>query len=218
MQVWIRSLTQLAYRPNTIVARWRAARMRAFRELVKPPPGARIVDLGGTVQMWSLVEHDYRITLVNLPGGYGADADAAKAAGIDFVLGDACDLKATFGSQSFDVVFSNSVIEHVGGAERQAAFANEVRRLAPAYWVQTPSDRFPIEPHTGVPYYFRLPQSAREALERRWYAKLPAWTETIRGTTVLSRARMQELFPDADLFIEKKFLFEKSYACYRPAR
>ena len=123
MQVWIRSLTQLAYRPNTIVARWRAARMRAFRELVKPPPGARIVDLGGTVQMWSLVEHDYRITLVNLPGGYGADADAAKAAGIDFVLGDACDLKATFGSQSFDVVFSNSVIEHVGG-EPQAPVWN----------------------------------------------------------------------------------------------
>jgi len=54
---------------------------------------------------------------------------------------------------SFDAVYSNSTIEHVGDESRQALFAAAVRRLAPAYWVQTPSSHFPIEIHTGVSLY-----------------------------------------------------------------
>jgi hypothetical protein len=134
------------------------------------------------------------------------------------VEGDACDLGSVFADGTFDIVFSNSVVEHVGDHERRAAFAREVRRLGRAYWVQTPSDRFPIEAHTGVPYYFRLPEFARKALERRWHQKLPAWTDFIRGTCVVSRGEMLDLFPGAELYVEKKLLLEKSYACYLPWR
>ena len=214
MQLLIRRLSQLAYSGDSIVGRWRALRMRAFQELVRPPAKARIVDLGGTTHMWNLLSHDYHVTLVNLPGSY-SDGERSTP-NVELVEGDACDLSQTFADGSFDIVFSNSVIEHVGDASRQAAFASEVRRLGRAYWVQTPSDRFPIEAHTGVPYYFRLPEAARKALVQRWHEKLPAWTEFIRGTTVLSRARMQELFPSSELYVERKLLFEKSYACYQP--
>ncbi|WP_255695553.1 methyltransferase domain-containing protein [Rhodohalobacter sp. 614A] len=54
-----------------------------------------------------------------------------------YVQGDALDMHM-FEDKSFDVVFSNSVIEHVGSFENQRRFADEVRRVGKAYWVQTP--------------------------------------------------------------------------------
>jgi len=216
MQLLIRRLSQFAYAGNTFVARWRAVRMEAFQNLVRPPAKARIIDLGGTTHMWKLVPHDYHVTLVNLPGSYSEEERRTRPDNVEFIEGDACDLGARFQDGAFDVVFSNSVIEHVGDHPRRAAFAREVKRLGRAYWIQTPSDRFPIEAHTGVPYYFRLPEFAREALVARWEKKLPAWTEFIRGTCVVSRAEMQELFPRSELYLERKLLLEKSYAVYRP--
>ncbi|HIJ72480.1 MAG TPA: class I SAM-dependent methyltransferase [Candidatus Hydrogenedentes bacterium] len=213
MQVLLRRLTGWAYSGDTMVARWRRERMEAFVRLVNPPPGCRVVDLGGTESLWSLFDHDFRVTLVNLPN---AERPSGELAGLTLVEGDACDLGGVFSDNSFDVVFSNSVIEHVGGAERQAQFSGEVRRLAPAYWVQTPSARFPIEPHTGVPLYWQLPGAVRARLHRGWEGKLPNWAEMAAKTRVLSRRRIKELFPDGQLYVERRFLLEKSYAAYRP--
>jgi predicted SAM-dependent methyltransferase len=61
---------------------------------------------------------------------------------IEPLVGDATDL-GTWEDDSFDIVFSNSVIEHLETLEAQAAMAREVRRLAPSYWVQTPTSGFP---------------------------------------------------------------------------
>jgi hypothetical protein len=218
MQTLIRKLSDVVYSGDNFVSRWRAQRMSRFLELVNPPPRARIVDLGGTAHLWTLIDHEFAVTLVNLPGTYDLAREKAAALGVTLVEADACDMHDRFEDQSFDVVFSNSVIEHVGDAAKQDAFAREVRRLAPAYWVQTPSDRFPIEPHTGVPYYWRLPEPARVRLQSTWKRRLPAWAEFIQGTRVLSRARMQELFPNAELYVENKLGFEKSYACFAPSR
>ena len=62
-----------------------------------------------------------------------------------------------FGDASFDIAFSNSVIEHLSTFENQARMAAEVRRVARAYWVQTPNFWFPIEPHFLVPAWHWLP-------------------------------------------------------------
>lgn len=210
-QIWIRRFTENAYRTDSKLQRWRAERMRRMLELVHPPTGARVVDLGGTPYVWSLIEHSFHVTLVNLPGGTKPADDEHYR----FVQADACDLKAHFPDYSFDLAFSNSVIEHVGDEPRQALFAAEVQRLAKAYWVQTPSTRFPIEAHTGIPFYWRYPQWVRGALLRRWDRSLPAWCAMIRETRVLSRRRMEELFPGAEFFTERRFGFEKSYAAYR---
>lgn len=108
------------------------------------------------------------------------------------------------------------MIEHVGGPEKQAAFSREVHRLADAYWVQTPSSRFPLEVHTGMPLYWQWPEFARRWINRRWQRNLPAFQRMIAGTTVLTRHRMAELFPDGSVFIERIGFFEKSYAFYKP--
>jgi hypothetical protein len=189
--------------------------MLAMVQRVKVPPGARIVDLGGTPQVWESFEHDFDVTLVNLPKRPGAEAPALGPR-MRVVQADACDLARLFEDRSFDLAFSNSVIEHVGGPARRGAFASEARRLARAYWVQTPSNRFPIEAHTGVPFYFSLPAPMRASLHRRWERELPEWYAMIAGTDVVERAEMERLFPDAESYTERVLGLEKSYSFYRP--
>ncbi|MFB2983473.1 class I SAM-dependent methyltransferase [Microseira sp. BLCC-F43] len=213
MQLLIRKISSRAYSSKSIVQAWRRQRMASFLDLVKPPKQALILDLGGTPYMWQLFDHDFEIALVNLPGSFNSTNPVKN---ITFVEGDATDLSRIFKDKYFDVVFSNSVIEHVGNEQKQAAFAAEVHRLAKAYWIQTPSDRCPIECHTGMPYYWKLPNWVRDRLMRSWEEKLPAWAEFIKQTRVLSRQRMHQLFPDAEMYVERQFLFEKSYSAYRP--
>lgn len=213
VQHTLRSATRWAYSSRySPTRRWRSQRLEAFLHLVQPPPGARVVDLGGTPYMWSLFPNDFHVTLVNLPGSHRGEVPGR----FTVVEADACELGEVFDDQSFDVVFSNSVIEHVGPEDRQAAFAREVRRLAPAYWVQTPSPRFPIEAHTGVPFYWQRTQARRDRHVARWRAELDVWAEMIANTRVLDGRRMRELFPGGGLWSERLLGIEKSISAFRP--
>ncbi len=213
MQILLRRLLERLYAKEGIARKWRESRFRRFCELIGVPAGAKIIDLGGTQYNWELVENDYHVTIVNLPRINKKNEDTEK---FHFVAADATDLSDLFPDKTFDIVFSNSVIEHVGDDRSVEKFSNEVKRLGKAYWVQTPSKRFPIEPHTGVPFFWRLPTSIRMKLLDRWEKKLPAWTEMIRGTRLITEKHMRRLFPDAEVYYEKKLgIFEKSYSFYK---
>ena len=118
--------------------------MQKFRQLAGIWPGMRVLDLGGTAAIWRLVDVPLDITILNLPGSVGELQGTGHT--MRAVEGDACDV-AQFEDGSFDLVFSNSVIEHVGPEPKQRAFAAEVLRLGKAFWVQTPSKWFPVEAH-----------------------------------------------------------------------
>lgn len=163
LQTQIRKISEWLYSKDSIVKQWRLKRIQRFLNVVKPPKGARIIDLGGSVYMWDLIDGDFDITIVNLPGTL---SESEKTSDYQIIEADATDLSEVFEDKSFDIVFSNSVIEHVGDEEQQSAFAAEVRRLADAYWIQTPSVLSPVEVHTGVPFYWRLPQAIRHRLLR----------------------------------------------------
>jgi hypothetical protein len=194
---------------------WRRKRMATMLQLVGIPQGARIVDLGGTHEIWQGFEHGFHITLVNLPEASGP---GVRHPAFSYVYQDACDLTDVFPDLSFDFAFSNSTIEHVGDEARQEQFAREVRRLANSYWVQTPSDKFPLEAHTYVPFYWKLPPSVRGWMMRRWKCRVPAWSEMVEGTRVLTRQRMQDLFPNGRCYVERLYGLEKSCAYYRPCQ
>jgi len=171
----------------------------------------RILDLGGQPEIWQHILQPLNITILNLPG---ITVPVSKSVHyITYIEGDACNV-AQYEDFSFDVVFSNSVIEHVGDNEQQKSFANEVHRLAKSYWIQTPSKYFPIEAHCGIPFWWYLPRSFRELMIERWRKKLPKWTEMVEGTTVLTKARIKELFPQATIKSESVFGFVKSYIAY----
>lgn len=77
-------------------------------------------------------------------------------------------LALPFRDQSFDVVHSSAVIEHVGSFARQRAFLEECCRVARrAVFVTTPNRWFPIEFHTVLPLVHWLPKPMFRTLMRR---------------------------------------------------
>jgi hypothetical protein len=120
-----------------------------------------ILDVGGTPETWDLLDIRPRVILLNTPRTHDELA-AAKT----WVAGDGRMLP--FRDASFDIVFSNSVIEHVGDVESQRRFAAEIMRVGRAYWVQTPNRRFPVEQHLLTPFIHWLPKPIQRAIVPRF--------------------------------------------------
>jgi ubiquinone/menaquinone biosynthesis C-methylase UbiE len=192
---------------------WRKRRMEEFIKLVRPCKGCKIIDLGGLPQFWETIGIDLDITLVNLPEALATEQGSFKHQ-YRFIEADACE-HLDFADYSFDIAFSNSVIEHVGSLERQEAFAATIRRLAPSYWIQTPSMWFPIEAHCHLPYWWFYPSSLQNAWIRRWQkqGKVFKWKQ-MSETRVLSLERLKFLFPEANVYTECVAGFPKSYSMY----
>ena len=85
--------------------------------------------------------------------------------GVDRVAADGCVLP--FPNGAFDVVFSNSVIEHLTTRERQQQFANEVTRVGKRFCVHTPNRWFPVETHLLTPFVHYLPKRCQAPVVRR---------------------------------------------------
>ncbi|MEY5013109.1 MAG: hypothetical protein RLY69_824 [Verrucomicrobiota bacterium] len=179
---------------------------------------ADIIDIGGTSRFWKtaigpvLDEFNAQVLVVNLPG-----VEKPRREGrMTFEDSDGCDL-SRYGDASFDIAFSNSVIEHVGDWKRMRSFANEVRRVAKAYFVQTPNFWFPVEPHCVTPFFHWLPFASRVWLLRRfdlgyWRGRrsVDAAVATAESAKLLSAPMMQELFPEARIMKERFFFMPKS--------
>lgn len=197
---------------KSVSPRARAARMKYFEDVMQVKPGQRVIDLGGSTKIWQYVSTPLNVTIVNLEG-QNIDDFTYGMHQFRIVRGDATNL-IDFPDGSFDIAFSNSCIEHVGDGEHQAAFAREVRRLAPSYFVQTPSIHFPIEAHTGLPLWWHYSDAVQQSFIRRWRKQRPVYGEFIAGTRVLTPSTLSTLFHDAELRVERVFGFTKSHiAC-----
>lgn len=194
------------------------------------PGPFRIVDLGGSFAYWDrvgldfLAAHDIRVTCINRSEGE-LKLDRPGGDRLTAEIGDACRL-THYADDSFDLVHSNSVVEHVGGYADMQAFAAETRRLAPAYYVQTPYAWFPIDPHfPRLPFYHWLPVSLQLKAQRRfklgWAGPARDVAHAMRhieGTVLLDRTRMRDLFPDARHRFERLALLPKSMIAEREQR
>ena len=122
----------------------------------------------------------------------------------------ACDAKRLcFTESEFDIVFSNSVIEHV---DDHKMVADEIRRVGRAYWVQTPNFYFPIEPHTFIPFLQFFPLKVRPYLVQYFAPKeRRGLKREILGIQLLKRRELEMLFPEAQIWEEKMFGMTKSF-------
>lgn len=188
----------------------RGARIRLFIKIMRPVHGTKILDLGGQPTIWDFVDIPLVITCVNLPGI--AMIDHQTHHDITYVEGDACHLP-NFKFGDFDIVFSNSVIEHVGNSGKQMQFAHEVMRLSNNYWIQTPCKEFPIEAHSGMPFWWYYPSWMRTYFLSQWSKKLPGWTEMVATTTVIQKRDLKTMLPNAQILTEW-FIFPKSLIAY----
>ena len=202
----------------------RSRRFEAFARLIddlskRNVRPVRILDIGGTNAFWEqrgwAGRESVQLVLFNL------ELEPRLHPNIEARVGDATDL-SEFPDGAFDVVFSNSVIEHLESFERQAAMAAEVRRLAPRYWVQTPNFWFPVEPHFLTPGWHWLPARLRIALLRRrrwgWRGPCPDPEQAkalVSEIRLMRRNELRNLFPDAILNEERIGPLVKSFVAAR---
>jgi hypothetical protein len=202
---------------DVFLRRFRRRRMRAFAAAFRVGPDTTVLDVGGTPYNWQWLEPRCRLTLLNLePPAEGAELPAGARA----VVGSGARLG--FRDGAFDVAFSNSVIEHLGSFERQAAFASELRRVGRGVWVQTPARSFPIEPHLLAIGIHWLPRRWQRRLVRRaslwgWLSRpsaerIEAFLAEIR---LLDGQEMQRLFPDCEIRRERVLGLTKAYVAVR---
>jgi hypothetical protein len=164
-----------------------------------------IIDLGGTVDAWIRAPlRPASVHVVNLE----SPADEIPA-WIRADQADACSLPASIAGGSYDLVFSNSVIEHVGGHAQRMRFADSVHKLANRHWVQTPYRYFPIEPHWLFPGFQFLPLNIRAEISCRWpLVHTPSQNKddglrAAMGVELLSCTEMAFYFPDSRLRFER---------------
>jgi len=193
--------------------------MAKLERLLEITPRTRILDVGGTAANWALLKVQPKVTIVNLPR-----AMEPGEAGLPWIFADGCPLP--FRDKSFDVVFSNSVIEHVGEPLRHQQFAREIARVGVRYFVQTPNRWFPVEHHLLTPLIHFLPRSWQRRLVGRftvgeWIARpRPDQREFflehyLRDIRLLDGRAMRRLFPDARLIRERFLGFTKSLIAVR---
>lgn len=213
---------------RSLVSRLRQKRLSHFSLLIdriyKEKGGVRLLDLGGTISYWERLPVNYlesknvHITVINLQEPIDAPESNER---YSYLVANACDLNF-FDDLSFDLVHSNSVIEHVGDWQKMKSFANEARRLAPYYYVQVPHYWFPFEPHFMLPFFHWLPKPWRVSLVLRFsLGYFPRQSTVDEAVCVVECARLldfkmfEALFPDARMTRERLFFMTKSLIATR---
>ena len=204
---------------RTLGKKFRQKRFKIFLDKIKLINGPiRILDIGGKFNFWEDmgikklfdINEQISITLINL------NKENIKHDSFTSIIGNATDLKQ-FNDNEFDIVFSNSVIEHLFNYEEQRKMANESMRVATNYFIQTPNKYFLIEPH----YFFPLFQFMPYGLKKFFMMK----TKFVLGKfhdkksvqrahdeiRLLSKKELNNLFPDGKIYNEKIFGFNKSF-------
>lgn len=187
----------------------------------------RVLDVGGTANFWrpimpSLEGMDVRITVLNLEPRSGADDET-----FTYVVGDACALE--YEDNAFDIVVSNSVIEHVEDPagvvtwRAQRRYASEVRRVGKSFYVQAPYFWFPVEPHYRRLFFHWLPLPLQAWMlmnfdlrgGRKSGSLHDAYERLDKHPRLPTFGDMKLLFPDARIEREGFALLTKSLTAIR---
>jgi hypothetical protein len=212
--------------PSSLGSRFRRRRIAPLldmaAEVARRKGHCSILDIGGRRSYWLIVpeaywqRHAVSVVIANIDGTRGGGPDGP----FSYAYADACSLP--YPDKAFDILHSNSVIEHVGGWDRQIAFSREVDRVGIGYFVQTPNYWFPWEPHFGMPGFQFLPMPLQVSLimsrRRGWQQQTPtvaAAMRSIESCRLLDARRFAALFPGAELVRERLFGLTKSLIAVR---
>lgn len=201
---------------SSLANRFRRKRFQIFlrylNSLEKP---VHIFDIGGTQNYWyqmGLAEDmNYHITLLN------KHHESVKYRNMDFIHADACDL-GKLDLSDYDIIHSNSLIEHLDSFERQKYLADAVISSGKPYFIQTPNYWFPFEPHFLFPCFQFLPFAIRKFLVMNfnlgWYKKCKDEEEAdrlINSVRLLKLSELKTLFPQGFVITERFLLLPKSF-------
>lgn len=203
--------------PYSLTHRIRQKRTEEFKRTFPDLADMRVLDLGGTAVSWRVNGLRARsVTIVNLD-----EVGDPQEDWLEYVRGDAC----AGGFGKFDLVFSNSLMEHLGGHTRRRQFADVVRESAPSWWIQTPYRYFPIEPHWVFPGFQFMPFRTRVFISQHWsMLHMPAEKdrtsaeELVASVELISASEMRSYFPNSQIWFERIAGVPKSIVSLRVAK
>lgn len=196
--------------PNSLGAKFRKRRQAVFESLFfshfSADQPVSILDVGGTPEFWKMSKildlPHLSITLLNL------SQTQTSHPKLQSVAGDATAMPE-YTDSSFDLVFSNSVIEHLYTFENQQKMAAEILRIGKKHFIQTPNRHFPIEAHYALPLaqfwpksilFWTLTQTKLSRLQRWSPSAANQYLDEIR---LLDIKEMSQLFPESNLYLER---------------
>ena len=198
--------------------RFREKRIRFFLDALHPGDATTILDVGGNVYDWEgIVPISSQITILNVAP---TDSSSEYPARFTYKMGDARHLP--FPDQSFDIIYANSVIEHLRTYDDQKLFAQEALRVGRGVFIQTPNRWFPVEPHFVTLFLHYLPKKLQRLFLPRCSLRglfrfgdnveLRKLFEELR---LLSPGEMKELFPGCAIHRERLLGLPKSLIAIR---
>lgn len=188
-----------------------------FKILNNMPKPVSILDLGGKINFWENREiagnNDFKLTILNL------EKETTNYSNILTIKGNISELNM-FKKNSFDVVFSNSVIEHLYNFENQKKMANEILRIGRYHIIQTPNKYFLVEPHYVFPFFQFFPKKLQfEILTKTKLCRLKKWDKQfarqyIDEIRLMSSKELKEIFPESKIYFEKILWMTKSFTVH----
>jgi len=213
--------------PNSLGSKFRLKRtaqlLLLMEKCFKRYGHVNVLDIGGRANYWDIIPDNLfhkmkmSVTMVNTQSELDVSTvKNSKSKHFVEIIGNGCSLPH-LKSNSFQIVHSNSVIEHVGEWKQMKKMAKEITRLAPFHYVQTPAYWFPIEPHFMTPFFHWLPEPLRVSLlmkfnlghMSRQHTTSDA-VEVVQSAHLLDEKMMQSLFPDSQIKKEKCLFMTKS--------
>jgi hypothetical protein len=206
---------------SSFAYKMRNKRMRIFEGIfdTQLTKEINILDIGGTTEFWHICGYHNRqnikITLLNL------FKEETGFSNIISIKGNACTM-SQFCDKSFDIVFSNSLIEHVGCFSDQLLAAKEIARIGKGYFIQTPNYWFPLEPHFFFLGFQFLPLQFKAFFLRNfslgYFDKTPNKSKSLEianSVHLLSMKKLKKLFPEASFIKEHVLGLSKSLIAYK---
>jgi hypothetical protein len=201
----LQKYVQSPYTPGSLGYRARAKRFQTLLARFPDFQEMSVLDVGGDVRDWKS-HPDARPAHVTILSD-GAEMLKEPEPWMTPLHADACDPGAL--PAGFDLIYSNSVIEHVGGPYRRRQFAENILRASPHYWIQTPYRYFVLEPHVVFPGFQFLPLAIQARIAKRWPLALPHTKPEFDpigyclAHDLLSKTELRSLFPAADILHER---------------
>jgi hypothetical protein len=212
-------LRKIASSNNTdnLSSKFRRKRFKIFQTYIAKVKLTRpkILDVGGTEDYWNQINLIFGTNFQPIINNISKDE--LNQGNFNGIVDDGKCL-SSIKDNSFDITYSNSVIEHLSTFEDQQKMTNNLQRVAQYYFVQTPAFIFPFEPHFLFPFFHWLPRMIRIWLVLHinlgWFKKCNTKMEaelSVDSIRILKKRELRILFKDATLIKENFLMMSKSY-------
>ena len=177
----------------------------------------RLLDIGGTFAFWERMglrqEHQLSVSLLNNHHIDKSQIDYSPCYDyIDNVYGDANELTRT-DFANYDVVFSNSMLEHLDSKTSQERLTAEILASGKPFFIQVPNKYSLIDPHFPhpfVPFFAAYPKTLQTRLLTigafgggEKYRSLEQARERFKYYNPISRGQIRKLLPPAHIITER---------------